>query len=90
LTFEARDLAIKLSAVNAETEAPWVMACPGCDSTGTPKPACQPPSKPCPAPSKPGCPPPSKKAGAAGDGDVRLAGLVALRQQLHSVLAQAG
>jgi hypothetical protein len=89
LTFEARDLAIKLSAVNAETEAPWVMACPGCDSTGTPpKPAG--PVQPCPAPSKPGCPAPSKKAGESGDGDLRLAGLVALRQQLHSVLAQAG
>ena len=90
MSFEARDLAIKLSVENAGIEAPWIMACPGCDSTGTPKPACVAPSKPCPAPIQPVCPAPSKKAGATGEGDIRLAGLVALRQQLHSALSQAG
>lgn len=87
MRFEAKDLAIKLFSEGRED---GVLACGACDSTGIPKPACQPPSKPCPAPSKPGCPAPSKKAGAAGEGDVRLAGLVALRQQLHSALSQAG
>jgi len=87
LSFEAKHLAIKLFS---DGRHDGLLACGACDSTGTPKPACAPPSKPCPAPSKPVCPAPSKKAGATGEGDVRLAGLVALRQQLHSALSQAG
>jgi len=58
MSFVARDLAIKLSAVEGieghdGINALWAMACPGCDSTGGGgKPACADPSQaPCPAPS---------------------------------------
>jgi hypothetical protein len=87
LRFEAKDLAIKLFAEEGQD---GILACGACDSTGPPpKPGAPAAPKPCPAPSKPACPPPSKKAGARGEG-AHLAGLVALRQQLHSTLSQAG
>jgi hypothetical protein len=50
MSFVTRDLAIKLSARSEEIDALWAMACPGCDSTGGDKPACQ-NSQPCQAPS---------------------------------------
>jgi hypothetical protein len=88
LRFEAKDLMVKL--FSAED---GLMACGVCDSTaGKPNPnpgkPCPPPSKPCFAASKPACPQASKKAGAAGEGDLRLAGLTALRRQLHTALSQ--
>jgi len=82
LSFEARDLAIKLSVDEAGNEAPW-LACPGCDSTGAPKPGCHPPSAPCKPPSHP-CVAQSKKAETFDSG---VAGLLALRQQLQSALS---
>lgn len=87
MSFDARDLAIKLSAGDA-VEALWAMACPACDSTGTPKPNCPAASKPCPAPSKPGCPKPSKKAD--GKSAPLPGGLALLRSQMRDALGRDG
>jgi hypothetical protein len=83
LSFEAKDLSVKV--FSADHEGLWAMGCGGCDSTA-PKPACQPPSRPC-NPSNPACPSPSKKAGAM---DPRTADLSALRQQLQTAISAAG
>ena len=84
MSFEARDLAVKL--YSPEHDGLWAMPCGACDSTAPPKPACHPPSAPCKPPSHP-CAAESRKAEAF---DADAAGLLALRQQLQSALAPAG
>jgi hypothetical protein len=87
MSFDAKDLAIQLSS-GIEIEGLWAMACEACASTGgAPRPACQPPSKPCPAPSKPGCAKPSKKAHLASAS--LPGGLAQLRREMREALARA-
>jgi hypothetical protein len=92
LSFEARDLMVKLFASDEGHEGMWAMGCAACDTTAAPKPGCKPPSRPacpgtsCKAPSQAPCPGATKKAGAADD--LPLAGLATLRQQLRESLTQ--
>jgi hypothetical protein len=94
LSFEARDLTVKLFAADEGHEGLWAMGCAACDTTAAPKPGCKPPSRPacgatsCKAPSQAPCQGPSKKAGAA-DG-LPPASLATLRQQLRDALAPLG
>lgn len=58
MSFNARDLAIQLSAGGQEIQGLWAMACPACASTGgDPKPDCQGATA-----ADPGCADPSTKA----------------------------
>jgi len=93
LSFEARDLMVKLFAADEGLEGMWAMGCAACDTTAAPRPGCKPPSRPacqgtsCKAPSQAPCPGATKKAGAADD--LPLAGLATLRQQLRATLTQS-
>jgi len=88
MSFDARDLAIQLSA--GEIAGPWVVACAACARTGqgVPKPACPKASKPeCGKASKPACAKPSKKAEGVAGGFP--GGLALLRQEMTAALARA-
>ena len=94
MSFEARDLTVKLFAADEGHEGLWAMGCAACDTTAAPRPGCKPPSRPacqgtsCKAPSQAPCPRATKKAGAADD--LPVAALATLRQQLRDALAPLG
>ena len=87
MSFEARELNVRLFAPDG-TEIRLLPVCNLCDTTGgAPKPACPPPSKPeCQAPSKPQCQAPSAKTPKKRAAELEALDLALLRGQLRETL----
>ena len=85
MSFEARELNVRLFAPDG-TEFHLMPVCNLCDTTGgAPKPACPPPSKPqCQPPSK--CPAPSVKTPKKRVAELEARDLALLRSTLRETL----